>query len=89
MIPYRVLKVVCLGVAYLSDLEILFKNICFFHGKYSASNYMVKVNNRNTRARCEIYSKLTMKTPERSSVSILNFEQVNAGWIVAFCTSDI
>ena len=26
---------------------------------------MVKVNNRNTRTRCEICSKLTTKTPER------------------------
>ena len=26
---------------------------------------MLKVNNRNTRARCEICSKLTIKTPER------------------------
>ena len=27
-----------------------------------ASNYLFKVNNRNTRTRCEIYSKLTIKT---------------------------
>ena len=27
-------------------------------------NYMFKVNNRNTRTRCEICSKLTIKTPE-------------------------
>ena len=27
--------------------------------------YMVKVNNRNTRIRCEICLKLTIKTPER------------------------
>ena len=27
--------------------------------------YMFKVNNRNTRTRCEIYSKLTIKTPEQ------------------------
>ena len=47
---------------------------------------MFKVNNRNTRTRCEICSKLTIKTPERryftpySSVSIVNFGQINAGW---------
>ena len=29
------------------------------------SNYMFKVNNRNTRTSCEICSKLTVKTPER------------------------
>ena len=56
-----------------------------------AGIYLLKVNNRNTRTRCEICSKLTIKTPERrqwrrsgvfivnfSSVSIVNFEQVNA-----------
>ena len=31
-----------------------------------AGIYMLKVNNRNTRTRCEICSKLTIKTPERS-----------------------
>ena len=46
-----------------------------------AGNCMFKVNNRNTRRRCEICSKLTIKTPyftPRSSVFIVNFEQVNA-----------
>ena len=48
---------------------------------------MFKVSNRNTRKRCEICSKLTIKIPERktyftpfSSVSIVNVEQVNTGW---------
>ena len=41
-----------------------------------------KVNNRNTRTRCKIYSKLTMKTPERcqwgrSAVFIVNFEYIS------------
>ena len=31
---------------------------------YPAGNYMFKVNNGNTRTRCEIYLKLTIKTPE-------------------------
>ena len=31
-------------------------------GKYPASNYMFKVNSINTKARCEICSKLTIKT---------------------------
>ena len=30
-----------------------------------ANIYLFKVNNRNTRKRCEIYTKLTMKTLER------------------------
>ena len=35
------------------------------HIMYPAGNYMLKVNNRNTRTMCEICSKLTLKTPER------------------------
>ena len=31
-----------------------------------ASNYMFKVNNRNTRSRCQKCSKLTIKTSEHS-----------------------
>ena len=30
-----------------------------------ANIYMLNVNNRNARKRCEIYSELTIKTPER------------------------
>ena len=61
-----------------------------------ARNYMFKVNNRNTRTRCEICSKLTIKTLERRVlVSLLltlnifqtlfysfcvSFEQVIVGW---------
>ena len=33
--------------------------------EYSVVNYMFKVNNRSSRTRCEICSKLTIKTPER------------------------
>ena len=32
---------------------------------FPANIYLFKVNNRNTRKRCEIYSKLTIKIPER------------------------
>ena len=38
-----------------------------------ADIYLLKVNNRNTRIRCEICSKLT-----------LNFEHVIAGWVYTF-----
>ena len=49
---------------------------------YPAGNYVFKLNNRNTRARCEICSKLTIKTPERrhwrlSDVFIVNFEHIS------------
>ena len=61
-----------------------------------AGNYMLRVNNKNTRTRCEICSKLTMVSLLQtsgvflqlrtyftpcSSVSMVNFEQVNAGWV--------
>ena len=55
---------------------------------FPAGNYMFKVNNRNTRTRCEMYSKLTIKIPERrlwrllmAFVSIVYFEWINAGWV--------
>ena len=42
---------------------------------HPAGKYMFKVNSRNTRRRCET-TYLTICF----SVSIVNFEQVNAGW---------
>ena len=35
---------------------------------YPAGIYLLKVNNSNTRARCEIFSKLTIKTLERLGI---------------------
>ena len=53
--------------AFLTDLE-----------PFPTGIYLLKVNNRNTRASCEICSKLTIKTPERRQwrrfgVFIVNF----------------
>ena len=47
-----------------------------------AGIYLFKVNSRNTTARCEICSKLTIKTRERwqwhrSGVLIVNFEHIS------------
>ena len=47
-----------------------------------ASNYIFKINNKNTNTRCEICSKLTVKTPERrqlhrSGVFTVNFEHIS------------
>ena len=49
---------------------------------YPAGIYLLKVNNRNTRAMCEICSKLTIKAPERrqwrhSGIIIVNFEHIS------------
>ena len=48
---------------------------------YQANICLFKVNNRNTRKRYEICSKLTIKTPERrqkrrSDVSVVNFKHL-------------
>ena len=47
-----------------------------------AGIYVLKVNHRNTRTRCEISSKLAIKTPERrhwrrSGVYIVNLEHIS------------
>ena len=49
---------------------------------YPVGICIFKVNNRNTRTRCETCSKLTIKTPERrhwrhSGVFIVNFEHIS------------
>ena len=60
---------------------------------YPAGIYMIKVNNRNTRARCEVCSKLTVKTPERRQwprygVLIANFEHISH-FILVFLLSTL
>ena len=61
-------------VSYLKGLSGCFNN--------PAGNYMIKINNRNTKIRCGICSKLTLKTPERrqwrrSGVFNNNFEHIS------------
>ena len=54
-------------------LSIIIQNLLNFHIllfqartlNFPANIYLFKVNNRNTRKRCEICSKLTTKTPEQ------------------------
>ena len=48
--------------------------------RFLTGNYMFRVNNRNTRTCCEICSTLIIKAA-CSSLAIVNFEQVNAGWV--------
>ena len=71
--------------------------IVLFHWRiyyYPSGIYLLKVNSRNVRTRCEICSKLTLKTPERgqwrcsfSSVSFVTFEHLITGWtLYCFCS---
>ena len=52
---------------------------------YPASIYLLKVNYRKAGIKCEMYSKFTIKTPERCQwLVIVNFEHVIASWINPF-----
>ena len=59
-------------------LLVSFYNLC------PANNYIFKFNNRNTRTKYEICSGVVIVNFKHftpcSSVSVVNFEQVNAGW---------
>ena len=49
-----------------NDKQKWYKNVYeYLQQTNPAGIYLLKVNNRNTRTRCEICSKLTIKTPER------------------------
>ena len=59
-----------------------FSKVIIFSGPNPGNIYLFKVNNKNTRKRCEIFSRLTIKTLERrhchrSVVFIVNFEHIS------------
>ena len=56
------------------DVIVLYSQ---YHEHWLAGNYMFQVNNRNTRTRCDICSKLTIKIRRRSSVFTVNFEYIS------------
>ena len=63
------------GAAHLNQF-IFRKNenssLSLFDVFYSVGIYMFKANDRNTRTRCEIYSKLTLKILERRHMFKVN-----------------
>ena len=71
----------------VSHMTILFAMVWKYVGNpvtFPANIYLFKMNNRNTRKRCEICSKLTIKTPKRRHWTyytpfsgIIDSEQVN------------
>ena len=68
-----------------TDDKLKFNWLC--ENSIPASIYLFKVNNRNTRKRCEICSKLTIKTPERrhwrhSGAFTVNFEHISHLFLV-------
>ena len=52
-------------ISYLIPQAQSYECYGFLKHASSAGNYMFKVFIRNTRSKCEIYSKLKIKTPER------------------------
>ena len=68
-----VFKFVLAGVRFCINIFCLYN---------PAGIYLPKVNNRNTRTRCEVCSKLTIKIPEPrqwrlSGIFIVNFEHIS------------
>ena len=70
------------------NLTVIKKSLHVWKKTLNQANiYLFKVNNRNTRKRYEICSKLTIKTPERrhwrsSCVYIVNFEHISHLYLV-------
>ena len=78
-----------IGYRIINSL-IFWNSLIFTHFRtlifLPANIYLFIDNYRNSRQRCEICSKLTIKTPERchwrrSCVFIVNFEQVNVSCV--------
>ena len=86
-------NVTCRGILSVCDHWFCFdcihewsKVLCCFVNTFPANMYLFKVNNRNTRERCEICSNLTINTSELchwrchwrcSGVFIVNFEDIS------------
>ena len=71
-------------ILFVQELNFLFqcRVILRISLPFPVAIYLLKVKNRNTRTRCEIFSKLTIKTPKRrywccSGVFIVNFEYIS------------
>ena len=59
------------GLTIFSRHFELPQNVIQAARRYPASIYLLKVNNKSTRTKLEICSKLTTKTPEQRQVSLL------------------
>ena len=55
-------KNACIMTSDVGIIDLIFSETFF---PDPGGIYLLKVNNRNTRTRCEICSKLTIKTPKR------------------------
>ena len=77
----------CFVTISLKILRIFLRSLHNIFEYCPANIYLFKSNNRNSRKRCEVYSKLTIKTTERpywchSGVFIVNFEHISHLFLV-------
>ena len=79
----------CLSSFFCTLFLRFLKRVYSYMGKYfPASIYLFKVNNKSSRKKWEIYSKLTLKSPERPHWHppfIVDFELVYIYWVVKLC----
>ena len=68
--PASVLFNEVLGNLYFKLARLVLKACWLFSNETPAGIYLLKVNNRNTKTRCAICSKLTMKIPEQRLASL-------------------
>ena len=79
---YSSLKSTATNFVVLQSKHFAMPSFSFISFISPVNIYLFKVNNRSTRKRCEICSKLTIKTTERrhwlsSGVFIANFERIS------------
>ena len=75
------ISVIVDNFSHYSHRSVTFIILIFLNDIFPLGIYLLKVNNGNTRIRSKIYSKLTIRTLERShwrsSVFIVNFEHIS------------
>ena len=75
---YSIFKIYCLGIGEDCTVWLIQEIIIIIVINFPLVIYLFKFSNRNTRTRCEICSKLRIRTSKqrrRSDVYLLNFEQ--------------
>ena len=53
------------------NLNPFYTNVHLYSSAFPGSIYLLKINNRSTKTRCEICSKLKIKTPVQALVALL------------------
>ena len=72
--------------AHLRTLNTTLSNNIYTRKSSPTNIYLFKVNNRNNEEKCENYSKLTLKTPERLyTLLIVNFGHNSLLFLVSCC----